>query len=277
LVESRFNHRIAALERSLKDARYDYVLFPGGVRRSNRSKKQMLSKLKADRKLALTAEERDNRRYEMLMTYEPREKGYGARKVNNHEVMALRRDVSRLLQQRDDINRELLSLYTMTDDGVSMRVHEQYDDGRVVYGKGASRGRKAAPAVVSERGYLTRSGRQIKSADYEFASLYEREKSRQHKKGLKRIAEVNKLRLPRTHKDVKALYELHNRRIELVTTVETTDAKIRAYGYKGKAASAVRKERRDALKELKRVDREIKGRMARARASSASKPKPFWS
>lgn len=275
LVESRFNYRIAALERSLKDARYDYVLFPGGVRRSNRSKKQTLNKLKADKKLALTAEMRDNRRYEALMAYEPREKGYGARKVNNREVLALRRDVSRLLQQRDDINRELLSLYTMTDDGVSMRVHEQYDDGRVVYGKGGSR-KVATPPVVHEQGYLTRRGRQIQSVDYEFARIYDREKSRQYKKGMKRIAEVNRLRLPRTNKDVQALYTLHNRRVDLVTTVETTNAKIRTYGYKGKAAAAVRKERADALKALKRVDSEIKGRMARARVSSQRRPKPFW-
>ena len=273
-VESRFNYRIAALTNSLKDDRYDYVLFAKQGRYTKRQKRKLLTRTTDDRKLALAAEESDNRRYDALVNYEPIEKGRRGRRTNNRTMLSLRDEVKELLAKRDDLNRELLGLYSLMETGSPMKATEQYEDGTLGLRK-KLRG-KDDPYIVQQQGYLTKRGKQTYSPDLEYARLFNDEKRRQYNKNMKEVAKIRKLRLSDKHPDVRALFSLYNRRVDLITTINTADRKVGIYGYKGKAAATVEKEKKAAIKELRRVDKEIKGRTARARKESRRRPKPFW-
>ncbi len=273
-LESRYNHRIASLTHSLKNDQYDYILFADQARHSKRKKRKMLQRVKAERKMAIAAEASDNRRYESLLSFEPAEHGRRARRNNNQRMLSLRGDLKQLLVKRDDLNRELLALYSMRDAGITMKATEQYEDGTLGMTKKVTG--TDAPYVVQQRGYLTRNGKQVHSPDMEYMRVYNAEKRHQYNKNMKEVKALGKMRLPSSHPDMRALYALHNRRVDLLATINTSDRKVKIYGYKGKAASAVAKEKRAAIKELRQVNREIKGRTARTRRQGNRKPKPFW-
>ena len=270
VVESRYAYRIRQMEESLRSGKYDFVLFKEANRRTTQSKRGMLSRLKAESRIAADEERRDNRRYAAFLSTDPSEKTKRGR-VRMKETAKLQRELAALLEKRDDINRELLALYAADNVKMKMRTVETYGDEPV-----AASGSDNVPTLTKD-GTLVRTGKSTRAgADAVFAKKYETVKARHFRTQGKYVAKLAELRLPKDNADVRRLYELYNRRVELLTRIDTTEDKIRIYKLRGRPAGVVREEKRKCLSELRRVNREIDGRTRRARVQAEQKARLFW-
>ncbi len=277
VVESRFNRRIAALTNEMRDGKFSHVLYEGRARHDRRTTKKKIADLQAERKVALAMEAHDNSRYGKLMNFAPGNKKRFGRRINNRAMLDLQGKLAMLLSRRDDLNRELLQLYAMRTDETKVTVTEQYADGTLGIKKLPRTKRGSdAPYVVKESGALQKGRKSVYSPDMEYEMVLTKARRSAYKKTKKKIKAIRRLGLPKSHPDVRNLYDLYNRRVELTATIETASKKIRIYGYKGKAAADIKKEKQQAIKAVRRIDKEITARTKHAKRAHYAVARPFW-
>lgn len=104
--------RIALLESERDSLRIGFGKTTGDIKRRTKEITREIDNVKKSAKAAAEYEKMDNARYYFTVLNEPELTEYPKRKVNVEKVKSLRKKIIELLNERDEVNNKLISLYT---------------------------------------------------------------------------------------------------------------------------------------------------------------------
>lgn len=115
--------RIALLESERDSLRIGFGKTTGDIKRRTKQIGKEIDQIKKSARVAASFEERDNARYYFTVVNEPECTQYPKKKVDIDKVKSLRQRIIELLNDRDEVNNKLISLYTGSEinaDGTSV-------------------------------------------------------------------------------------------------------------------------------------------------------------
>ena len=104
--------RIALLESERDSLRIGFGKTTGDIKRRTKEINREIDNVKKSAKAAAEYEKMDNARYYFTVVNEPELTEYPKRKVDVEKVKSIRKKIIELLNERDEVNNKLISLYT---------------------------------------------------------------------------------------------------------------------------------------------------------------------